>query len=104
MANVSKHRYRVAGLAAVEEEKWGRATARSRYGEPQHEDGAPPPPDREAPQRAGDDNNLRGTGWQNDAAGWVRGCDRGTPQMKDETAENKPGFDKRGKDGLPLKW
>jgi hypothetical protein len=52
-------------------------TPRLDEGEPQFFHGAPAPADRESPQRAGDDINLRGPNWKNDSKGWVRGYNRG---------------------------
>jgi len=61
-------------------EKWGRATAKARYG-----GGATfsPPADQSKPQMPEDKHGPR---YDNDASGWVRGAG--------ETAENKPGFDR----------
>lgn len=44
----------------------------------------------EAPQ---DPIDKRGPDYSNNATGWVRGA-TGKPSMFNETAENKPGFDK----------
>jgi len=50
--NVDKHRRTYsAGIKAMETEKWGRDTARARYGSLQYEDkGAPSPPIANKPQ------------------------------------------------------
>ncbi len=103
--NVDKHRRGVSGLPAEETEKWGRNVARERYGELRHEDGAPSPEDRSQPQAAGDASaaGARPRGFENDTAGWVRGA-RGEPQTRNESAENRPNFDRRGRDGLPKRW
>lgn len=107
--NLDKHRYRYSsGVSAQEQEKWGRDTARSRYGMPRYQDGnSPQPEDRSMPQRLGDSAGAgarpAGSGWTNDVSGWTRGA-RGEPQMHSESAEGKPNFDHRGPDGLPRKW
>jgi hypothetical protein len=107
MERVAKHRRSMSGLPAEEQEKWGRGKAVDIVGgNIKYQFDAPPPPkDMESPQRLGDDANLRGPGWENDAQGWVRGCTSGKPQMKDETGEAMPHFDSRDpKTGLPKKW
>jgi hypothetical protein len=48
------------------------------------------------PQAPQHPENRRGSKYQNDSSGWVRG--------EGGTAENKPYFDHRGKDGYPKKW
>ena len=102
----TKQRYSMSGLPVEEQEKHGRQMADKRYGPLDYQwDPPPPPKDMESPQKLGDDSNLRGKGWENDAQGWVRGCTSGKPQMKDETGESKPSFDARDpKTGLPRKW
>jgi hypothetical protein len=89
---VDKHRYSYSGgVKAVEEQKWGRDTARERYGALKYESGAPPPEDRHAPQRLGDSNNLQGPNYMNRTPdNWVRGFDKSGV----ESAEGKPNFDK----------
>jgi hypothetical protein len=73
-----------SGLGRVfNQEAWGAAKAVERYGggtqTPNME-----PPDRNAPQRLGDSNNLQGPNYQNDTPNnWLRG----------NSAENKPNFD-----------
>jgi len=65
-------------------DKWGRKTARERYGAPTNQ-GMVPPEDRSEPQELGDKNNLRGPDWKDDHPNdWVRG--------KGESAEGKPDF------------
>lgn len=54
-------------------EKWGRKTARERYGMPKAGFG-PPKEDMSAPQKAGDPNNLRAPTYDNETSGWVRGA------------------------------
>jgi len=80
-----------SGIRAVEEQKWGRETARSRYGSLQYENGAPQPKDQSHPQRLGDSNNLQGPGYSNDVPedSWLRGGGKG--------GEGKPYFDKGGR-------
>jgi hypothetical protein len=90
----ASHRRSMSGLKVEEAEKWGRNTARSRYGSPEYEHGAPPPKDQEAPQGCGDPGaaGARPKDYFNDHPNnWVRG--------RNETAENKPGYLKgyRGK-------
>jgi hypothetical protein len=49
--NVNKHRNTYSnGIKATEEQKWGRDTARERYGSLKYEGGAPMPKDASAPQ------------------------------------------------------
>ena len=89
--NADKHRSSLSGIPAVEEEKHGRQMARSRYGEPQYEDGAPPPADRNAVQGAGDPASAgaRPRGYANDVpeSSWLRGGGKG--------GEGMPNFDKQ---------
>jgi len=55
------------------QDKWGRKTARERYGS--HPNPNMKPEDTSAPQKLGDKNNLRGPDWQDDHANdWVRGA------------------------------
>jgi len=84
--NVDKHRMTYSrGVKAVETEKWGRDTARERYGSLKYEDGAPPPPIANKPQRLGDPNNLQGPKYDNiHRDDWIRG--------KGESAEGMPNF------------
>jgi hypothetical protein len=58
----------------------------------------PPPEDVHAPQRLGDKNNLQDNPtYRNDTPNnWLRGAGG--------SAEGKPSFDSRGKDGAPKKW
>jgi hypothetical protein len=64
----------MSGHLAVETEKWGRSAARERYGQPQHENGAPPPKDESKPQRLGDSGNLRGKNTGSvPSNSWIRG-------------------------------
>lgn len=65
-------------------EKWGRKTARERYGAPTQKIPSPTPAHK--PQKLGDSNNLQGPEYSNDASGWVR--------APNEDATKKPGFDK----------
>lgn len=66
-------------------EKWGRKTARERYGQPKS--GGMTPEDASRPQKLGDSNNLQGPGYDNDVANnWLRGGGKGQ-------AEGKPSFD-----------
>ncbi len=55
---------------AENESKWGRKTARARYGAPKSPDMRPK--DEHGPQRLGDSNNLHGPGYENDTSGWLR--------------------------------
>lgn len=61
--------------------KWGKATAKSRYGS--HPTFSPPSGSEQAIQCPED---KHGPKYDNDASGWVRGAGG--------TATNKPGFDK----------
>jgi hypothetical protein len=82
---MATYRRSMSGLEAEETERWGRDTARERYGTPRHENGAAPPPDRSEPQKLGDRNNLRAPDYPRDASNnWVRG--------KNESAESRPSF------------
>ena len=84
--NKDAHRYSMSGLPVVERQKWGRQTARERYGSPKFEDGAPPPDgklqkvqspaDRHAPDYHNDTPNN-----------WLRAAG--------ENATSKPNFDKQ---------
>jgi len=77
--------------------KWGLATAKERYGTARGDiNDYPQANNLEAPQ---DIQNQRDEPkYSNIASGWVRGA-VGKPTMKNETAENKPGFDKNSKTG-----
>lgn len=61
--------------------KWGKAAAKSRYGTTPTF--SPPSEKQQKPQFPEDQH---GSGYSNDASGWVRGAGG--------TAENKPGFDR----------
>jgi hypothetical protein len=81
--NVDKHRRSMSGIKAVETEKWGRSTARERYGAPHQPNMRPE--DVHAPQRLGDRNNLQGPNYSNiHRDDWIRG--------RGESAEGKPNF------------
>jgi hypothetical protein len=84
----------VPGLGkVVNRNAWGEAKATERYGGGTRT--FPPPEDRHAPERLGNDNNLQGPNYRNDTPDdWLRG----------NSAEDKPNFDPRGKDGAPKKW
>jgi len=86
--NVDKHRTTYSGgVKAVETEKWGRDTARERYGKLEQPDMRPPIANK--PQRLGDPNNLQGPGYDNiHREDWVRGFGKGGV----ESAEGRPGF------------
>src|SRR5262249_20663929 len=85
-AEMAEHRRSMSGLKVEEAEKWGRDTARSRYGAPQYFNGAPAPKDQHGPQRLGDPNNLQGNYYSNDCRNdWRRGAH--------EDATTKPNFD-----------
>jgi hypothetical protein len=85
--NTDKHRDSYSGgIKAVEEQKWGRETARSRYGSLKFEDGAPPPADKCYPQ-APEDKPADKTYNDVNPRSWLRGGG--------ESAEGKPGFDKK---------
>jgi hypothetical protein len=75
--NTDKHRYRYSGgVKAVETEKWGRATARERYGSAQS--GNMRPKDESQPQSP---ENKHGPGYANDTSGWLRAAgERGRPK------------------------
>jgi hypothetical protein len=90
--NKDQHRRTYSGgVKAVETEKWGRSTARERYGKPEFFQGAPSPKDVHAPQKLGDANNLQGPGYANiHRDDWVRG--------RGESGEGKPNF-RRGYHG-----
>jgi hypothetical protein len=63
------------GLLVEESEKWGRDTARQRYGECKHEDGVEwATPVDNKPQKLNDPTNLQAPEhyYNNDASGWVR--------------------------------
>jgi hypothetical protein len=84
--NVDHHRYTYSGgIKAVEEQKWGRQTAYSRYGVPEFLDGAPQPPDNAGPRAR---EYAQGRGYHNDVPSdsWLRAAG--------EDATTKPGFDK----------
>jgi len=87
--NINKHRTTYSGgVKAVETEKWGRDTARERYGAATNATFGPPPIQNK-PQRLGDPNNLQGPGYDNiHREDWVRGFGKGGV----ESAEGKPGY------------
>jgi hypothetical protein len=81
--NVNKHRTSMSGLKVTETEKWGRTTARERYGSPQYYTGAPSPRDQSQPQFKEDRPDKA---YQNNhRQDWVVGAN------EDAT---KPGFDR----------
>src|SRR5262245_14031360 len=86
---VDKHRSSMSGLKAEETEKWGRQTARERYGALR--DPNMKAPEDCYPQKLGDPNNLQGNYYDNDVRNdWRRAAN--------EDATTKPGFDhSRGK-------
>ena len=88
--NVNKHRTSYSnGVKAVEEQKWGRSTARERYGPLKQPDTTAV--DRSQPQKLGDANNLQDPTYDNRVSNiWVRGFGRGGI----ESAETKPGYGK----------
>lgn len=71
---------------ALNQDKWGRKEARSRYGK--LDSGGMKPDDVHAPQKLGDRNNLQGPGYTNDTGSnsWLTGGGKG--------GEGKPDFDK----------
>jgi hypothetical protein len=70
---VNKHRYTYSGgIKAVEEEKWGRDTARSRYGALKFEDGAPMAKDQSFPQFRDEQPTRRNPG-EIPPSSWLRG-------------------------------
>jgi hypothetical protein len=83
--NVDKHRRSMSGLKVTEQEKWGRDTARKRYGSLDYQFNAPPQPrDQSQPQ---DPVDRHGPNYSNDVPNsWLRGGGKG--------GEGKPGFDK----------
>ena len=88
--NVDKHRQSYSGgVKAVEEQKWGRDTARERYGPLKQPDTTAV--DRSQPQKLGDRNNLQDPSYNNTHRNdWVRGFGKGGI----ESAESKPGYNK----------
>jgi hypothetical protein len=88
--NVDKHRQSYSGgVKAVEEQKWGRDTARERYGALKQPDTTAV--DHSQPQKLGDANNLQDPSYNNThRADWVRGFGKGGI----ESAETKPGYGK----------
>ena len=88
--NVNKHRTSYSnGVKAVEEQKWGRDTARERYGALKQPDTTAV--DRSQPQKLGDANNLQDPSYNNRHRNdWVRGFGKGGV----ESAEGKPGYGK----------
>jgi hypothetical protein len=81
--NKDLHRHSMSGLKVEETEKWGRDTARSRYGEARSPDMKAE--DRHAPQKLGDANNLQGNYYSNNVRNdWRRGSG--------ESAEGKPHY------------
>jgi hypothetical protein len=88
--NANKHRSSYSnGVKAVEESKWGRDTARERYGVLKQPDMTAV--DRSQPQKLGDANNLQDPSYNNThRKDWVRGFGKGGI----ESAEGKPGYGK----------
>jgi hypothetical protein len=85
--NVDKHRRSMSGLKVQETEKWGRNTARERYGVLKQPDMTPV--DQSQPQKLGDRNNLQDPSYNNTHRNdWVRGYGKNGS----ESAENKPGY------------
>jgi hypothetical protein len=84
--NVNKHRNTYSnGTKALEEQKWGRSTARERYGALKQPDMQPA--DASRPQKLGDANNLQGPGYANNHRNdWIRGAG--------ESAEGMPHYGK----------
>jgi hypothetical protein len=76
----------------VDRSAWGEAKATERYGGGTRT--FPPPSDR--PQKPQAPEDKHGPAYDNDTSGWVR--------APGESAESKPNFDPRGKDGAPKKW
>jgi hypothetical protein len=77
----------------VNRSAWGEQKATERYGGGTRT--FPPPSDQ--PQKPQDPVNKHGPQYDNDVANnWLRGAG--------QSAEGKPGFDSRGKDGAPKKW
>jgi hypothetical protein len=84
-----------SGIKAQNESLWGHAKAYERYGKPEYLHGAPNPPDRHAPQKLGDANNLQGPNYLNRTPDdWRRGVGKGGV----ESGEGKPNF-RRGYHG-----
>ena len=82
--NTNKHRQSYSGgVKAVEEQKWGRSTARERYGELKYQNGAPRPKDASAPQSPEDKHSPN---YRNEVpvSSWLRGGG--------ESAEGKPAY------------
>lgn len=73
---MAKHRYGVSGFDAPETEKWGRETARARYGSIKYQDGAPAPKDQSQPQFRNDQAADKS---YNDVSekSWLRGGGKG---------------------------
>jgi len=88
--NVDKHRQSYSnGVKAVEEQKWGRDTARERYGALKQPDTTAV--DHSQPQKLGDRNNLQDPSYDNRVSNtWVRGFGKNG----NESAEGKPGYGK----------
>jgi hypothetical protein len=87
--NIDKHRRSMSGLTVQETEKWGRNTARERYGALKQPDMTPV--DQSQPQKLGDANNLQDPSYNNNHRNdWVRGFGKGGI----ESAETKPGYGK----------
>jgi hypothetical protein len=84
--NTDKHRRSMSGLKGVQEtEKWGRNTARERYGKLDTPDMKAK--DYSQPQKLGDSNNLQDPRYNNEVSNsWLRG--------RNESAEGKPGYNK----------
>jgi len=83
----------------VNEAAHGEAQATSRYGGTTKVHPGPENYNANKPQRLGDSTNLQDSGYNNDVpeSSYLRGGPK-------ESAQGKPNFDPRGKDGLPKKW
>jgi len=82
----------------VNESAWGESKATERYGGgTRHPDMSGGAFEDNKPQKLGDANNQQGNFYDNDCRpSWKTGVG--------QSAEGKPNFDPRGKDGLPKKW
>jgi hypothetical protein len=90
--NKDSHRMTYSGgVKAVELEKWGRNTARERYGALDYENRPPPAAKNlSAPQRLGDSNNLRGPSNDVSPNSWLRGGgERGYPPNFDRGSKRR---------------
>ena len=66
-------------------EKWGKAAARERYGQPKS-GGVTPAKSEQAPQCPED---KHGAGYDNDASGWVRGVGKPYPHFDTHKSGSK---------------